>query len=92
MNEEQREAIIAVAKAVVVAWEKIKSALLALAKQFKNAGITIIDELCIDHKAAERNAKSLRQVLRQSWNVKQDTRRLSQVINNKPAHMPRILY
>jgi hypothetical protein len=88
MDEKQYEQLKAVAKAVATAWAYIKEALMNLIEQVKAAGIAIIDEIYIDHKAAKRKARSLRQ----SWIVKQDTRRLSQVINNKPAHMPRILY
>jgi hypothetical protein len=88
MNDEQREAIKAVAKAVVVAWGHIKESLMALAKKFACTCRSIY-QLRMKHIAAKQKTKSSHQ----SWIVKQDTRRLSQVMNNKPkVHMPRILY
>ncbi|MDE8676466.1 hypothetical protein [Priestia aryabhattai] len=87
MNEERREVIIVIARAANVVNARIKEAFMNLAEQI-NDEILTIDELCTVHEESQINDKTLRQ----SWFVKQDTRRLSQVITNKPFHIPRILY
>ncbi|MEK4721504.1 hypothetical protein NST66_28900 [Priestia sp. FSL W8-0524] len=81
MNESQREVIVAVAETVAVAWERMREALISLAKT--------ISEYRTKHIEAEQKVR----LLRQSWIIKLDTRRLSQVMDNKPkVHKPRILY
>jgi hypothetical protein len=88
MNENQREAVKTVVKAVATAWGHIKKMLMKVVKQFK-AACKSIHEYRMKHRAVKEKTK----LLRQSWDVKQDTRRASQVMNNKPrVNMPKIMY
>jgi hypothetical protein len=84
MDAEQYERI---REAVVVVVGRIKEMVSRFVENIKSITKTLA-QLVIKHEEDKQKIK----LLRQSWIVKRDTRRLSQVINNKPIHMPRIFY
>jgi hypothetical protein len=79
--EKAREAFVKAAKF-------LKEAFMRIAEWFK-ANAQTIYEFVNRYEAEQKKAKSLRH----SWIVKQDTRKLNQVMCNKPrVNLPRILY
>ncbi|MGR6342568.1 hypothetical protein ACU5CE_33055 [Priestia megaterium] len=76
-------------KAIVALANRIKEFFRGLAEKVKSITQSI-NKYVSEYKVYRRNNQKL---LRQSWSIKQDTRRASQVMNNKPRiNIRKIIY
>jgi len=84
-----KEQIEKAKKAIIALANRIKEFFRGLAEKVKSVAQSI-NKYVNEYKVYKRNNQKL---LRQSWSIKQDTRRASQVMNNKPRiNIRKIIY